>query len=152
TKEQAPPVALSAAKLSPSVAVWRNFRNASPRCPTSSCRACSSNTSPTQRARREAVNGAEVTLRSPSRPTTLSTMNLHLLQISDSALPIGGFAHSWGLEAARARGLVHDAESLERWARNWLVCSLAPLEGVVVASVCRAVAANDWPVVRRANE
>ena len=44
-------------------------------------------------------------------------MNLCLLQIADSALPISGYTHSWGLEAAIARGLVHDPESLERWTR-----------------------------------
>ena len=38
-------------------------------------------------------------------------MNLCLLQIADSALPISGYTHSWGLEAAIARGLVHDAET-----------------------------------------
>ena len=41
-------------------------------------------------------------------------MNLRLLQIADSALPISSYTHSWGLEAAIARGLVHDPESLER--------------------------------------
>ena len=64
-------------------------------------------------------------------------MNLRLLQISDSALPIGGYTHSWGLEAAIARGLVHDPETLERWTRRWLRMSLGPLEGVLVASSCR---------------
>jgi len=65
-------------------------------------------------------------------------MNLRLLQIADSALPISGYTHSWGLEAAIARGLVHDPESLERWVRRWLQSSLGPLEGVLVASGCRA--------------
>ncbi|HEY2155271.1 MAG TPA: urease accessory UreF family protein [Isosphaeraceae bacterium] len=64
-------------------------------------------------------------------------MNLRLLQIADSALPIGGYTHSWGLEAAIARGLVHDPESLERWTGRWLRTALGPLEGVIVASSCR---------------
>ena len=64
-------------------------------------------------------------------------MNLRLLQIADSALPISGYTHSWGLEAAIARRLVHDPESLERWISRWLGSSLGPLEGVLVAASCR---------------
>ena len=79
-------------------------------------------------------------------------MNLRLLQLGDSALPIGGYTHSWGLEAALTRGLVHDAESLERWARAWLRHAAGPLEGVTVAAVCRAVVERDWQTVRRADE
>jgi urease accessory protein len=67
-------------------------------------------------------------------------MNLPLLQISDSALPISGYTHSWGLEAAIARGLVRDAEGLERWTGRWLRMSLGPLEGVLVAASRRAAA------------
>ncbi len=70
-------------------------------------------------------------------------MNLCLLQIADSALPISGYTHSWGLEAAIGRGLVHDPESLERWTRQWLRTSLGPLEGVLVASGCRAAHAGN---------
>jgi urease accessory protein len=69
-------------------------------------------------------------------------MNVRLLQISDSALPISGYTHSWGLEAAIAKGLVHDPESLERWTARWLRTSLGPLEGVLVASACRSARAG----------
>lgn len=66
-------------------------------------------------------------------------MNVRLLQISDSALPISGYTHSWGLEAAISQGRVNDPESLERWTRQWLRTSLGPLEGVLVASACRSI-------------
>jgi urease accessory protein len=64
-------------------------------------------------------------------------INLCLLQIADSALPISGYTHSWGLEGAIARGLVQDAEALERWTLHWLRHAIGPLEGVLVASACR---------------
>jgi len=78
-------------------------------------------------------------------------MNLKLLQLGDSALPVGGYSHSWGLEAAIERGAVRDAAGLERWARSWLRLSLAPFEGVVVAASCRAALAEDWRLVRHAS-
>ncbi len=79
-------------------------------------------------------------------------MNLRLLQLGDSALPIGGYSHSWGLEAAIERGLVTDAAGLERWTRAWLRHAVGPFEGVGVAAVCRAAAAREWGAVARANE
>jgi urease accessory protein len=79
-------------------------------------------------------------------------MNLRLLQLGDSALPIGGYSHSWGLEAAIGRGLVRDAASLEQWARSWLEHAVAPFEGVIVAAVCRAAAQQDWTAVQLAND
>jgi urease accessory protein len=78
-------------------------------------------------------------------------MNLRLLQLGDSAIPIGGYSHSWGLEAAIDRGEVRDAASLERWVRLWLHHALGPCEGVVVAAVCRA-AGSDWPLAAAAND
>ena len=79
-------------------------------------------------------------------------MNLCLLQIADSALPISGYTHSWGLEAAIARGVVNGPESLERWTRRWLQTSLGPLEGVLVASGCRVArsgVAAELPALNR---
>jgi urease accessory protein len=79
-------------------------------------------------------------------------MNLLLLQLGDSALPVGGYSHSWGLEAAIDRGEVRDAANLECWVRLWLRHSFGPCEGVVVAVACRAAAAADWPRVADAND
>src|SRR5436190_7302752 len=79
-------------------------------------------------------------------------MNLRLLQLGDSALPIGGYSHSWGLEAAIDRELVRDAQSLENWTRLWLQHALGPSEGVAIAAVCRAVAKGDWSVAVQAND
>src|SRR5713226_6288862 len=79
-------------------------------------------------------------------------MNLHLLQLGDSALPIGGYSHSWGLEAAIDRGLVHDAVSLEGGVRSWLAQVVGPLEGIIVEAVCGAVRQEDWPAVLEAND
>jgi urease accessory protein len=79
-------------------------------------------------------------------------MNLRLLQLGDSALPIGGYSHSWGLEAAIDRGLVRDPAGLEQWTRHWLRQAVGPLEGVVVAASARAAGCGDWAAVRQANE
>jgi urease accessory protein len=79
-------------------------------------------------------------------------LNLRLLQLGDSALPVGGYTHSWGLETAIARERVHDAASLECWTSAWLRKSVGPFDGVIVASVCRAAAEGDWAEVARANE
>jgi urease accessory protein len=61
-----------------------------------------------------------------------------MLQIADSALPIGGYTDSWGLETAITERRVTDAATLEEWTSHWLRHSLAPLEGVVVAGAARA--------------
>ncbi|GIW78452.1 MAG: urease accessory protein UreF [Gemmatales bacterium] len=78
-------------------------------------------------------------------------MNLRLLQLGDSALPIGGYSQSWGLEAAIQRGLVTNAVDLENWTRSWLHFSLAPMDGCLVAVACRHAAGEDWETVTKAN-
>src|SRR5260370_29232973 len=79
-------------------------------------------------------------------------MNLRLLQLGDSALPIGGYSHSWGLEAAIDRRLVVDAARLEHWIRLWLRHALGPCEGIVVAAACQAARQRDWKIVQKAND
>jgi urease accessory protein len=79
-------------------------------------------------------------------------MNLGLLQLTDSALPIGGYSHSWGLEAAVDRQIVRDPSTLESWVRLWLRSVVGPFEGIIVGAVYRAVASEDWVTVLRANQ
>lgn len=79
-------------------------------------------------------------------------INLRLLQLGDSALPIGGYSQSWGLEAAIDAGLVRDAFTLETWLRSWLRYAVGPGEGVVVAAVHRAAAVGDWSTAAEASE
>jgi urease accessory protein len=79
-------------------------------------------------------------------------MNLPLFQLGDSALPIGGYSQSWGLEAAIDFGLARDAASLESWVRLWLRHVVAPFEGVVVGAACKMVARQDWQRILEANQ
>jgi urease accessory protein len=79
-------------------------------------------------------------------------MKLGLLQLADSALPISGYTHSWGLESAIARGLVHDAATLERWTLHWLKSSLGPLEATLTASACRATRMDEPGELAELNE
>lgn len=50
---------------------------------------------------------------------------LSLLQLTDPALPVGGFSHSAGLETYVQQGLVHDSASAGAWIRNMLAANLA---------------------------
>lgn len=79
-------------------------------------------------------------------------LNVRLLQIADSALPVSGYTHSWGLESAICRGLVDGPESLEKWIKYWLRTSLGPLEGVLTVSSCRAVLEGRFASVQMFNE
>jgi len=56
----------------------------------------------------------------------------HLLQFSDATFPVGTFSFSNGLETASYEHLVHDAATLEQYARS--AASQAPEYGSAVIS------------------
>lgn len=78
-----------------------------------------------------------------SEPTDRLSL-LKLIQLADSALPIGGAAHSLGLETLIAENLV-TAESLPQFLRDYLEET-----GVLEAIFCRAAyraASADWAML-----
>jgi urease accessory protein len=67
---------------------------------------------------------------------------LRLLQFGDSALPVGGFSFSHGLESATEHGVVHDAGTLAAFLGTALRLSAAG-DGMALACACRAAGAGD---------
>lgn len=72
-------------------------------------------------------------------------------QMVDSILPTGGFAHSYGLEAAVQAGLVYDARALERFAVTALENAGALLLPFVSAASrgARATGVEAWAALDR---
>jgi urease accessory protein len=55
----------------------------------------------------------------PSTPIS-DRAQLVLLHLTDSALPTGGFSHSFGMEDYLLRGLVDSPDSFERWLHSYV--------------------------------
>lgn len=65
---------------------------------------------------------------------------LPLLQLCDSALPTGIFAHSFGMETYLLRGTVHDEVSFQEWLGRFLACQLVYADGLAVRLAAEACA------------
>lgn len=70
-----------------------------------------------------------------------------LLQITDSAFPTGGYAHSYGFEEIVRFGLVHDANSMSHHIENHLWPMLIHFELPVVRFAQQAALENDLPAL-----
>lgn len=68
---------------------------------------------------------------------------LRYVQLLDSALPIGGFSHSFGLETYVQQGVVTNARQLEEFLLGQLHASLARLDGLAIKGVYGALDRND---------
>ncbi len=55
-----------------------------------------------------------------------------LMQLSDSALPTGGFSHSLGLEQYLSRGEVHDEETFSRWLHMFVTSQLTDTDALLI--------------------
>jgi urease accessory protein len=70
-----------------------------------------------------------------------------LLRLADSALPVGGYTLSHGLESYAAAGLVTDPTDLETLLLSYFVDALAPTDAVACAAAWTAAVAGDLPAV-----
>jgi urease accessory protein len=75
-----------------------------------------------------------------------------LLQLSSQALPIGGYSHSQGLEAAIEGEVVRDEGSLRRWISDVLEFSMKPFEIPCMLSMAAAWARSDPAAAAVLNE
>jgi urease accessory protein len=74
-----------------------------------------------------------------------------LLHLASSALPIGGYSYSQGLEWAVEEGLVGDSDSLRTWIASLLALQLARLDLPLLLRLHAAIVAADRAAVLRWN-
>jgi urease accessory protein len=77
---------------------------------------------------------------------------LRLLQMSSPALPIGGYSHSHGLEAAVEAGLVRDETAVLEWITDMLTFSVGSYEVPSLEDMGAAWSAADLDALVRLND
>ena len=77
---------------------------------------------------------------------------LALLQLCDTALPVGAFSFSHGLETYTQQGLIADAAMLQTWLEAMLRHTVHGSHLLPVALAYRATAAADWGQLERLDQ
>ena len=75
-------------------------------------------------------------------------MHLQHLQLLDSALPIGAFSHSFGLETLIQEGQIRDANELRAFCETALWGTWAPCDAMLVVAAYRREDARLWQLDR----
>lgn len=70
-----------------------------------------------------------------------------LLQLTDPVLPVGGFAHSYGLETYVQKGIVCDAASAHRFIRQMLSQNIQYTDAAFVSIAFDAINKNEWNTI-----
>jgi urease accessory protein len=77
---------------------------------------------------------------------------LALLQLCDSALPIGGYSHSWGFETWVQRETLKTAKEVEGAISTLLTLSMAPQEGIACALAYQYSQSGSFEDFQRLNQ
>lgn len=74
---------------------------------------------------------------------------LSYVQMLDSALPIGGFSHSFGLETYVQNGTVATMKDLEKYVYDQIHINLVRVEGLAIKGIYSAISdKDDWKIGR----
>ena len=77
---------------------------------------------------------------------------IRLLQLSDPTLPIGGYAHSAGLETYVQAGVVRDAASAKQFITEMLTKNLHYTDAALVSLAYDATTRHDWDELMRLDD
>jgi urease accessory protein len=74
----------------------------------------------------------------------MSLTLLRLLQLSDPTLPIGGYAHSAGLETYVQKGIVHNRHTANEFITEMLIRNIRHTDAALVSLAFDAASSNDF--------
>lgn len=77
---------------------------------------------------------------------------LHLMQIHDSAFPIGSYTHTFGMETLIQKGKITNQAELMAYCQAYLQHNLAGGDAIIVREAYRQTQARNWQELRRADQ